>query len=52
MLEEVTGHSIGRGAKTTVFLLLLFDFLWRNRYRATRRPLIRKSHHAAVGSSS
>ena len=33
-------------------LLLLFDFLWRKRYRATRRPLIRKSRHAAMGSHS
>ena len=36
----------------TAFLLLLFDFLWRKRYRATRRPLVRKRHQAAVGSSS
>lgn len=36
----------------SVFLLLLFDFLWRKRYRATRRPLLRKSHHAAMGSNS
>lgn len=33
-------------------LLLLFDFLWRKRYRATRRPLVRKSRHAAMGSHS
>ncbi len=35
----------------SAFLLLLFDFLWRKRYRATRRPLIAKQrHHAALGS--
>jgi mono/diheme cytochrome c family protein len=35
-----------------VFLLLLFDFLWRRRYRATRRPMVRKAHHAPLGSHS
>lgn len=35
-----------------VFLLLLFDFLWRKRYRATRRPLIRSSRNAPMGSHS
>ncbi len=33
-------------------LLVLFDFLWRKRYRATRRPLLRKRQHAAMGSHS
>jgi mono/diheme cytochrome c family protein len=33
-------------------LLLLFDFLWRKRYRATRRPLVQKNRHAALGSHS
>lgn len=36
----------------SAFLLLLFDFLWRRRYRATRRPLVRKGRNAAMGSSS
>ena len=37
----------------SALLLLLFDFLWRKRYRATRRPLIAKQrHHAALGSNS
>ena len=36
-----------------LLLLLLFDFLWRKRYRATRRPLIAKQRrHAALGSHS
>jgi mono/diheme cytochrome c family protein len=36
----------------SALLLLLFDFLWRGRYRATRRPLISDSKHARMGSSS
>lgn len=40
------------GFAGAVFLLLLFDFLWRRRYRATRRPLVRKSKTAALGSHS
>ena len=36
----------------SVFLLLLFDFLWRKRYRATRRPLLDKSRARAMGSHS
>ncbi|MAF66975.1 MAG: hypothetical protein CMJ84_15130 [Planctomycetes bacterium] len=36
----------------SALLLLLFDFLWRGRYRATRRPLIRDSKHARIGASS
>jgi mono/diheme cytochrome c family protein len=36
----------------TAFLLLLFDFLWRKRYRATRRPLVHKRREAAAGSHS
>jgi mono/diheme cytochrome c family protein len=36
-----------------VFLLLLFDFLWRKRYRATRRPLLRQQRRgSAVGTYS
>ncbi len=40
------------GFAGAAFLLLLFDFLWRKRYRATRRPLLRTSRHAAAGSHS
>ena len=37
----------------SAFLLLLFDFLWRKRYRATRRPLVsRGRHRATIGSTS
>lgn len=35
-----------------LLLLVLFDFLWRKRYRATRRPMLRKSRNAAVGAQS
>jgi len=35
------------------FLLMLFDFLWRKRYRATRGPLIaRQRRHAALDPNS
>lgn len=41
------------GIAGSVFLLLAFDFLWRNRYRATRRPLTtRRRHGAPMGSQS
>lgn len=34
-----------------IFLLVLFDFLWRRRYRATRRPLLEKrQQRAPMGS--
>ena len=37
----------------SAFLLLLFDFLWRKRYRATRRPLVtRGRHRTTIGSTS
>lgn len=36
----------------SVLLLVLFDFLWRKRYRATRRPLVGKGHRAAMGTHS
>ena len=35
-----------------LFLLVLFDFLWRKRYRASRRPMLRNSRRNAVGSHS
>ena len=40
------------GFAGSAFLLLLFDFLWRKRYRATRRPMLRTSRRAAMGSHS
>ena len=40
------------GFAGSAFLLLLLDFLWRRRYRATRRPMVRNRHHAAMGSKS
>ena len=36
----------------TLFLLVLFDFLWRKRYRASRRPMLRNSRRPAMGSHS
>ena len=36
----------------SVLLLLVFDFLWRSRYRATRRPLVRRNSTATMGSNS
>ena len=35
-----------------LFLLLLFDFLWRKRYRASRRPMLRNSRRTAMGTHS
>ena len=35
-----------------LFLLVLFDFLWRKRYRASRRPMLRNSRRTAMGSHS
>ena len=40
------------GFAGAAFLLLFFDFLWRKRYRATRRPMLRDSRQAAMGSRS
>lgn len=39
------------GFAGAIFLLLLFDFLWRKRYRATRRPLTTLRRHRAAQRS-